>query len=226
MKIYVVDETNDTIEEFVLCLNENMPYTTGGRLTVRDFRATSNTCIMWTTKRFLMSIEEIIDPCLDFDVRTGFLRAFETPDNGFYQHLLGTALEGGENLSYFWRMNLAKQIEDEALMDWIGDVDHEPSLMQFYQASYSDSALVPFKTVRLKDQGISVFVLQDALWTLGYCIDELNGVFDQSLENALMQFQNENGLILDGVAGPETWRAIMHKIHFNEERFNAIVDEF
>lgn len=226
MKIYVVDEMNNTIEEFVRCLDEDMPYTTCGRLTVRDFKAESNTSIMWTTKRFLASVEEIVDPCLAFDVRTGFLRAFETPDNGFYQHLLGTALEGGETLSYFYRMNLAKRIEEEALMDWIGDIDHEPSLMQFFQAPESASVLVPFETIRLNDQGISVFVLQDALWTLGYCIDELNGVFDQSVENAVWQFQNENGLILDGIVGPETWRTLMHKIHFDEERFNAVIDEF
>ena len=56
-------------------------------------------------------------------------------------------------------------------------------------------------------EGRSVRVLQEALVELGYEID-VDGDFGRGTEEAVMGFQEANGLDADGVVGPNTWAAL------------------
>lgn len=56
--------------------------------------------------------------------------------------------------------------------------------------------------------GGPVMAIQSALFTLGYEGVVASGVFDEETEVAVRTFQREAGLEVDGVVGPQTWRAI------------------
>src|SRR5690606_42125535 len=67
------------------------------------------------------------------------------------------------------------------------------------------------KTVK---KGISpksdVYILQAFLKASGYAI-ETDGDFGAGTTAALQAFQRDNGLIVDGVAGPKTWSVLFAK---------------
>ena len=224
MIIYVWNEASGAIEKFVRCLDEAMPYTHGCRMTVRNFLSGVKTDVMWTTKRFLVSIDQMLDRCPTFTVRVGFRRGWQDVENGQYTQKLGTALAGGSNLSYPKRVRLARQAEAEEWFDWIGALDHTPWLLQVSQDASDDCDLVPFATLKKGAKGTTVFVLQDCLWYLGYSICQLNGEFDETLEQEVCRFQCNQGLPTDGICGPDTWIAIMRLVHPEDKRLDASID--
>lgn len=53
-------------------------------------------------------------------------------------------------------------------------------------------------------------LLQKYLLSFLYPITDLDGIFGSETENAVREFQQENGLAVDGVVGANTWRAILN----------------
>lgn len=59
------------------------------------------------------------------------------------------------------------------------------------------------KVLKLKSKGVLVLKLQNNLVKLGYALTP-DGVFGQQTENAVKQFQRDNGLMADGIVGDVT----------------------
>lgn len=60
------------------------------------------------------------------------------------------------------------------------------------------------------DRGEAVRDVQDRLTALGHCItDDETGVFADATHRAISDFQSQRGLPVDGIVGPETWRALV-----------------
>lgn len=59
--------------------------------------------------------------------------------------------------------------------------------------------------------GADVTVLQALLVARGYGVNAVNGVFDESTDKATRRFQSDSGLAVDGIAGPNTWTAILRR---------------
>ncbi|MFP4476912.1 MAG: peptidoglycan-binding protein [Desulfatibacillaceae bacterium] len=57
-------------------------------------------------------------------------------------------------------------------------------------------------------RGTKVRRLQGALMAFGYYPGPVDGVFSGEVENALKVFQEDHGLVSDGVAGPDTFREL------------------
>lgn len=57
-------------------------------------------------------------------------------------------------------------------------------------------------------QGQLVKTLQQKLLELGYNIGAVDGVFGPKTEVAVLKFQTDNGLDIDGVVGDQTWDAL------------------
>lgn len=66
-----------------------------------------------------------------------------------------------------------------------------------------------YPNTRRGSRGIYVCIAQDALNTLGYSTNGLDGVFGAATDNAVRQYQNRKGLSADGIIGPNTWRNLM-----------------
>ena len=59
--------------------------------------------------------------------------------------------------------------------------------------------------------GADVTVLQALLVARGYTVNAVNGVFDDSTDKACRKFQSDKGLAVDGIAGNNTWGAILRR---------------
>lgn len=59
--------------------------------------------------------------------------------------------------------------------------------------------------------GADVTVLQALLVAHGYGVTAVNGVFSDSTDKAVRQFQTANALDADGIAGPLTWSALTRR---------------
>ena len=67
-----------------------------------------------------------------------------------------------------------------------------------------DSTINGYTTLRYGDKGTAVKALQQALKKRGYYDGKLDSIFDQDVQTAVKVFQTQNGLKVDGVAGPAT----------------------
>ena len=65
------------------------------------------------------------------------------------------------------------------------------------------------KVVRMGDHGPTVSYLQLALSRAGFGPGEIDGLFGPATRRALTAFQVSRRLIVDGVAGPLTWQALL-----------------
>ncbi|EZH64206.1 NlpC/P60 family protein [Geomicrobium sediminis] len=61
--------------------------------------------------------------------------------------------------------------------------------------------------IKRNDRGSEVRKLQSSLNTLGYSI-QVDGIFGPDTESILKMYQEDQGLIVDGIAGPNTYRAL------------------
>lgn len=64
------------------------------------------------------------------------------------------------------------------------------------------------KTIRLGDRSGGTWYLQQMILSKLYPIGEIDGAFGQNTLQAVRDFQSENGLTVDGIVGPATWRAL------------------
>jgi peptidoglycan hydrolase-like protein with peptidoglycan-binding domain len=63
------------------------------------------------------------------------------------------------------------------------------------------------QTVRMK--GDDVLLLQQRLLELGYSeVGVPDGVFGPMTDEAVRHFQENNGLVIDGIVGPVTWEVL------------------
>lgn len=67
------------------------------------------------------------------------------------------------------------------------------------------TAAIRRKTLRKGMSGYDVTYMQTRLYNIGYKID-IDGKFGPKTQAAVMSFQTEKGLLIDGICGPETWR--------------------
>ncbi|MGE5474709.1 MAG: M14 family metallopeptidase [Ignavibacteriales bacterium] len=63
------------------------------------------------------------------------------------------------------------------------------------------------ETLRLGSRGPNVKLIQSLLFKIGYNPGSIDGVFGPQTQQAVIQFQRDNGLPPDGVVGPATWNA-------------------
>ncbi|HET7628723.1 MAG TPA: peptidoglycan-binding protein [Bacillales bacterium] len=64
--------------------------------------------------------------------------------------------------------------------------------------------------LELGDRGHTVKVLQTQLKALDYYLGDLDGIFGPLTENAVEGFQKANDVAVDGIAGPKTYKALLH----------------
>lgn len=67
-------------------------------------------------------------------------------------------------------------------------------------------------TVREGARSAHVAELQGILAALGYLEGKVDGIFGSKTKRAVMDFQASKGLLIDGVAGPSTWKAALKDI--------------
>lgn len=79
-----------------------------------------------------------------------------------------------------------------------------------------------FASFQRGDDGQEVIAIQKRLVELSYSISNIDGDFGPETENAVKHFQTDQGLEVDGVIGPATYRALMNK-EMPPNRSNSVV---
>lgn len=62
--------------------------------------------------------------------------------------------------------------------------------------------------LKVGSYGSDVKILQTNLTTLGYSVGAIDGIFGQMTRSAVISFQNNAGLLADGIVGPLTYQAL------------------
>lgn len=62
--------------------------------------------------------------------------------------------------------------------------------------------------MRFGSRGNDVLNLQRVLSYLGYVVGPLDGIYGEQTQNAVRNFQRDEGLIPDGIAGEQTYNAL------------------
>lgn len=76
-------------------------------------------------------------------------------------------------------------------------------------------AYVSDQILRVGMQGPAVTQLQKDLGYLGYKVGSVDGIYGWQTQQAVIQFQKNNGLLTDGIVGPQTAQSINRQINGN-----------
>ncbi len=78
--------------------------------------------------------------------------------------------------------------------------------------------------LRLDSRGEDVRTLQENLTLLGYRPGRADGVFGEKTENAVILFQEAEGLYADGIAGPQTLQALDEALRDHVQEMQGLGD--
>lgn len=71
-----------------------------------------------------------------------------------------------------------------------------------------DSVQAAQPTLKLGAKGEAVKTLQQTLNSKGYWCGTVDGIFGNKTYNAVIKFQKDAGIKVDGIVGPQTWSAL------------------
>ena len=131
-KIIVFNNDTDRMESYYRGESEPMPYNTNGTLRVREFRGSSKSNILWTTKRTMQSwnSQRYI---YGGPIPVGF--AFKRPYEGGHgnqsQHYAGVAFDVGQTLSSTQRTRLYNSAVNSGIWAYVEPKSLTPTWVHF-----------------------------------------------------------------------------------------------
>ena len=127
-RILVFNNDTDRMEVYTRSESDSMPYNTNGTLRVREFRGSSKSNILWTTKRTMQAwnSQRYIwgDP---IPVGFAFKRPYEGGHGNQSQHYAGVAFDVGQTLSASRRNALRNSASSSGLWSYV-----EPRIINTY----------------------------------------------------------------------------------------------
>ena len=223
MIVLIYNDYTHQMERYDLKLDDNMPYTTSRGISVREFSINSDTNILWSQRSFLSNFSKLLQQVNhDFEISSGFSRIWEVFEGERLHNKRGNGINGGTNLDYQQDINFRKLVEKSNNFTFVNCKSNEYSFTHINSHQNYVSESVPFQAIQLNDIGVDVCILQDALWFLGFEIKQINGYFDNNLENEVKLFQIANGLSSNGIVDSDTWFMLMHYVR--EDDINFIIE--
>lgn len=92
--------------------------------------------------------------------------------------------------------------------DYVSDVKSWRNHYVDHYGSGNDDPGYSWPTYSYGDQEEAVYSIQYLLEEHGYALQYHDGIYGSEVESTVTQFQQDNGLSVDGVVGPETWNAL------------------
>ena len=131
-KIIVFNNDTDRMETYYKGEDEPMPYNANGTLRVREFRGSSNSTTLWTTKR-TMQVWNSQRYIFGNPIPVGF--AFKRPWEGGHgsqsQHYAGVAFDVGQRLSNNQRNQLRQSAIYSGLWSYVEPAALTPTWVHF-----------------------------------------------------------------------------------------------
>ena len=213
-KILVFNNDTDRMETYTRGESAPMPYNTNGTLRVREFRGSSKSNILWTTKRTMQawnSQRYIFGGPIP--VGFAFKRPYEGGHGNQSQHYAGVAFDVGQTLSSTRRRVLWNSANSSGVWAYVEPYSLTPTWVHF-DKRFGTPACSTGGYPLLKRGSVSnyVCIAQDDLNTLGYSTGGLDGIFGAQTQNAVKAYQTKVGLTVDGIIGCNTWSALQEAV--------------
>ena len=212
-KILVYNNNTNRIETYYRNENDNMPYTERGYLKVGEFRGSSKSPTIWTTKN---SMESFVSQRKlwggPIPVGYAFKRPWEGGHGKQSQHYAGTAFDVAQGWSNLQRSKLRASAQNSGLWVYVEPARLTPTWVHFDRRQTPPACSGGgYPVLKLKSVSTYVLILQDELNNLGYSSGALDGIFGPKTLNSLRQYQQKNGLKVDGIVGCVTWRTLQNE---------------
>ena len=205
-KILIYNNDTNRMETYYRGLSEAMPYNTNRTLTVREFRGSSASNLLWTDRRTMRAWNSF-RYLYGRPIYVGF--AFKRPYEGGHgllsQHYAGVAFDVGQNLTNAGRAEMRNLAISSGIWRYVESAVDTPRWVHFDDRWVASG----YPLTRQGSRGIYVLIAQDCLITLGYTTGGLDGIFGSRTNSAVRQYQARKGLAVDGIIGNNTWRALM-----------------
>lgn len=213
-KIIIYNNDTDRIEIYYRGEQEPMPYNSNGTLKVREFRGSSKSNILWTTKRTMQSWNSqryIFGSPIP--VGFAFKRTYEGGHGNQSQHYAGVAFDVGQRLSNTERNRLYNSAKNSGVWSYVEPQSITPTWVHF-DKRFGKPACSTGGYPQLKRGSVSnyVCIAQDDLNTLGFRTGGLDGIFGIATQNAVIRYQSSRGLAADGIVGCNTWSSLQEDV--------------
>ena len=213
-RIIVFNNDTNRMENYYRGETDPMPYNTNGTLRVREFRGSSRSDILWTTKRTMQSWNsQRYIYGRPIPVGFAFKRPYEGAHGNQSQHYAGVAFDVGQTLTQNQRNALWNSARNSGVWSYVEPLSITPTWVHF-DKRFGTPACPTGGYPQLKRGSISnyVCIAQDDLNTLGFSTGGLDGVFGLATQNAVIAYQRRKGLAADGIVGCNTWRALQEAV--------------
>ena len=202
VNVLVFNNATNGMERHALQLHNPMPYVTGGTLTVREFRARSNSNIIWTDIRAMRAWNTTRAAWgRGIYVGAAFKRIGEGGHANQSQHYAGVSFDVGQNLTAHGRTQLRATATNVGVWSYVEPAYLTPTWVHFDARLGPPACAAGYPLLREGSRGVYVCTLQDALSTVRIPNVGIDGVFGPMTRNAVMTYQRQNGLSADGVVG-------------------------
>lgn len=207
-EVLIYNNFTNKIERFFRKETQPMPYSEGGALRVMDFRASSDSSLLWTDMRTVRAWDAFLRCCAcQHKPAKGFARIWEGGEGSQSEHSAGLELDldiPSHPAEYRQLCRSLHRFGDwsRVRMDEAGRVHMDKRL------SRPGDVAAGYPPLRKGAVGTYVLVLQDALAVLGISRCGLSGYFDDALQSALRQYQQSRGIHADGRACRITWNML------------------
>lgn len=227
INILIYNEVVDQMEFFMRDLNDPMPYITGGTLTVGEFRAKSNSNIIWTTVG-TMEAWNATRAAWGNPIYVGyaFRRIGEGGHSNQSQHYAGTAFDAAQNLEPADRDRLRNLADSLGVWTYVEPTNLTPTWIHFDARYGTPACSAGYPMLSEGSRGVYVATLQDALGTAGIPSVGIDGLFGANTRWAVMQFQAENNLSADGIVGCSTWQSLTAQTNGFYKNNNTVPPEY
>jgi len=212
--IKVFNNDQNRMETYYRAENEAMPYITGNTLTVREFRGSSKSDLLWTELRAMQSWNNF-RRLYGRAIYVGY--AFKRPWEGGHglmsQHYAGVAFDVGQNLNNTQRAEMRSLASRSGFWSYVEPVSLTPTWVHFDRRRGTPACPEGgYPLTRRGNLGAYVLVLQDSLNRLGYATGGIDGVFGAGTEAAVRAYQANRRIGVDGVVGCKTWSSLMAQV--------------
>ena len=213
-KIIVYNNDTDKMEVYYKGEEEAMPYNTNRTLKVKEFRGSSKSSTLWTTRNTMRawnSTRYLYGKPIP--VGFAFKRSYEGGHSGQSQHYAGVAFDVAQTLSNSERTAIRNTARNSGAWSYIEPASLTPTWVHFDKRSLKYACSTGGYPL-IKQGSLSVYVLiaQDGLNTLGFKTGGLDGIFGSRTKNAVINYQRSRGLTADGIVGCNTWRSIQENV--------------
>lgn len=213
-RIIVFNNDTDRMENYYRGESEPMPYNVNNTLKVREFRGSSRSNILWTTKRTMQSWNR--QRSLyggPIPVGYAFKRPYEGGHSNMSQHYAGVAFDVGQRLTQSQRTRIWQVANNSGVWSYVEPISLTPTWVHFDKRFGTPACSTGgFPLIRRGSISNYILIAQDDLNTLGFSTGGLDGIFGSATNNAVRAYQSSRGLAVDGIVGCNTWRSLQEDV--------------